>query len=123
MAIIPGLPGLRAEIIVNDIARKEYPPPADSHEDAPSSVTSYIEAADDSKFAIRIHIDRHFEYIEGDLCFGIRLDGEKVRNYLADEKNHKKGRILTVDYATAGSGENYVKREFFFSLLTTGNKI
>jgi hypothetical protein len=119
MAILAEYPGLEADVIVNNVACKEYPEPAESNEDTPNSVTKYIEVQDGVNFAVRLRIDHRFQHIQSDLCWGVLLDGQVMNELVLVKAIHANGTTQVIDHALGGSKGNFYHKKFFFSALNT----
>ncbi|KAF2430698.1 hypothetical protein EJ08DRAFT_697176 [Tothia fuscella] len=69
MAILSGVPGLTAEIRINNIALKEYPVPEEDNDDAPTKITKYVEAQEDANFKLYILVHSTYEHRESDIVY------------------------------------------------------
>jgi hypothetical protein len=123
MAILPGFPGLEADILVNDVARKEYPDPETSNEDSPSSVTTYIEAEEGAKFVVQLRRDHRFKYRANELCWSVRLDGKMVRSTLIKDGTEPFYGKSTIEDTRYQTDNGCFIKHFFFSTLTTSRQI
>ncbi|TLD18924.1 ATP-dependent RNA helicase [Venturia nashicola] len=121
MAILPGFPGLEADILVNDIARKEYIDPDSLDEDSPNTVTTYIEAEADVSFVVQLRRDHRFKYRSNELCCIVSLDGKKVRHLLLKDNTAVGYNAVSIDASYYENDMGSFKKKFFFSTLTTSD--
>jgi len=77
MAVLPFLPGLAVEIIVNDAPLSEYDDDSDTPA-SPTTVTRYIESTSGANFAIKVSLTEEFPFPAGNMLAEISLDGEVV---------------------------------------------
>lgn len=119
MAIIPGFPGLRAEIIAGGNACCEYSESGDANEDTATSVTRYIEAKDGENFKIVIEFLSDFKYRDFDIMAVVTVDGQVVQKPIWLKKcfpHYKR----TIEGVEADKGSGWKRRNFVFANLTTG---
>jgi len=124
MAILPDFPGLRVEIIVAGTPLQEYDLPNDTDEVTTNASTiKYVEATPGAEFAVHVTVDRKFKHAKYDLDYRVTIDGNKdlSRGKLMTKKHHVQGRTSTLGAIKFASGKQVIKRNFFFSTLTTGH--
>ncbi|KAI8934335.1 hypothetical protein NX059_009071 [Plenodomus lindquistii] len=78
MAIHPGHPGLKTEVLVNGRALKEYDDD-DEGEPKPGTVTKYIEAEADARYSISYHVPPQL-FESHDISVKLDIDGVNMRN-------------------------------------------
>jgi hypothetical protein len=120
MAIIESHPHIRAEIISNGAPLPEFV--NDDEEDAPDTVTKYIEAESGAEFAV--HVTLTAPYPETSILYEIKLDGKHVRGFFSKENNYN-GQSVT--FKTPGvshrDGEQWFVSKFCFSSLVIGTYV
>lgn len=119
MAILPGFPGLEADILVNGIARKEYVDPNSLDEDSPNTVTTFIEAEEDVNFVVQLRRDHRFKYRSNELRWSVSLDGKEVKNSVLDGIDGVGYGAAIIDASYYETADGSFKKKFFFSTLTT----
>ncbi|KAI4629253.1 uncharacterized protein J4E87_003515 [Alternaria ethzedia] len=77
MAVLPFLPGLAVEIIVNDAPLPEYNDDSDTPA-SPTTITRYVEATSGANFAIKVSVTKGYPFPKGDMEAKISLDGRAV---------------------------------------------
>ncbi|QDS76258.1 hypothetical protein FKW77_001479 [Venturia effusa] len=119
MAILPGFPGLKADILVNGVARREYVDPDSLDEDSPNTVTTYIEAEDDANFAVQFRRDHRFKYQSHELCCTVSLDGKTVSRIAVGNNADPSYGSTVIDASYYNTDNGSFKKKFLFSTLTT----
>ena len=126
MAVIPAVDSIQVQVLVNNVALKEYNPDDDEIEvkssDHDQLISRYIEAKNDAEFTVQLATDKKFGQLHKnvDLRFGICVDGKHMTSRMYARKKFLNGRLSTV------AGSRYysfgVPREkpFKFALLKIG---
>jgi len=84
MAVLPFLPGLEVEIIVNDVPLSEYDNDSDTPA-SPTTITKYVKATSGAHFAIKITLTEAFPFPKGDVQACISLDGRWLMGRIVRE--------------------------------------
>jgi hypothetical protein len=86
MAILPGCPGVRVEVIVSrSRSRQTLHEYEDNNSDTPpplNTITKYIEATSGAEFAIHLLFTYSYRYPVGHIEELIYLDGKAVESYI-----------------------------------------
>ncbi|KAI4700112.1 hypothetical protein J4E81_004148 [Alternaria sp. BMP 2799] len=114
MAVLPFLPGLAVEIVVNGASLPEY----DDNSDTPASptmVTKYVEATSGANFTIEVLLMEEFPFPKGHLEAEISLDGRVFMCELIREDQFFNDHLMEGRHSQVGQ---YAKtQKFFFTEL------
>ena len=117
MAVLPFLPGLAVEIVVNGASLPEY----DDNSDTPASptmVTKYVEATSGANFTIEVLLMEEFPFPKGHLEAEISLDGRVFMCELIREDQFFNDHLMDGRHSQVGQ---YPKtQKFFFAELEIG---
>jgi hypothetical protein len=117
MAIIDAIPGLKAEVIVNDTPLQEYPDP-DASVDS-KKTTAYIEAQSGRTFYVLIKFDDNFSTVYG-VRLETRLDGKKFSSQFMRAENLTRPEGFQSRSAVSSIHGNWHKSMMMFSPLAVG---
>jgi hypothetical protein len=129
MAVLPRLPGLTVDIVVNGAPQVEYEPSQDDvTNDDSYTTTRYIEAEAGSNFEVNFRVapafKSGFDFQKYDLCCEVWIDGLHSRSRVFSKEALKKvsldGRTEVIDGVVVGSGTDWKMRKFTFSELVAG---
>ncbi|KAI4932744.1 hypothetical protein J4E85_003144 [Alternaria conjuncta] len=114
MAVLPFLPGLAVEIVVNGASLPEY----DDNSDTPASptmITKYVEATSGANFTIEVLLMEEFPFPKGHLEAEISLDGRVFMCELIREDQFFNDHLMDGRHSQVGQ---YPKtQKFFFAKL------
>lgn len=118
MAIVPGVPGLKIEVVSNGTPLREYNDPDDTSPG--NTVTKYVEAISGATFAIRYTIDPTFQYLHDAAKLQMRLDGNKVFSRHIRKESHRE-HCEVFDGCLSLENDKSYKRKFCFMEVSLGN--
>lgn len=124
MAILSGLPGATAEVVVDGQALKEYPD-EDDPGNSPKTTSVYVESVPGTEFSLRCTFGRNFPFRCNDLLYETVIDGD------ASEAAHRKKELFdnrgesVVEAARLRGVENgrCITKSFTFQTLSIGQPI
>lgn len=126
MAILPSIPGLKVEVLVDGAVTREYP---DDKTEEANTTTHYIEAVSGATFKINCYFTSEFS--KNDMGKGVKmdiwLDGERVCNRIFRARLGFDGKGHCCKGAEhCSSGKEYLERfrfsEFKIGTYKTGLK-
>ncbi|KAF2117500.1 hypothetical protein BDV96DRAFT_679310 [Lophiotrema nucula] len=116
MAVLPDLPTLEVEIVVDGEALKEYDDP-DPPFSAPNTITKFVEATSGTEFSIKLHFTRDFPQ-DYAVKAQVLLDGKRVTN-----KRYRIKRLSgshNIGGVTSKDNDDWYLQKFRFSELDIG---
>jgi len=126
MAVIPAVKWIDVQVLVNDVALKEYNADDDELElkrdDHDRFISRYVEAMTDAEFIVKIMIDEKSQRLPkgGGLAFTVTIDGECLETRTLRRKDFRKGYQLDfAGYRYYANGRAHEKA-FKFSQLNIG---
>jgi hypothetical protein len=123
MAIIPGVQGLKVDILVDRYPAPEYVDPDETdfeNGDGTRTITKFIEAQSNAEFTVRFTLSPGFPYQRHDIIFQVYLDGEWM-----DGASFRLNTLRSFQVAEL-TGQRYVRnnqwfqRNFKFAQLNIG---
>jgi hypothetical protein len=117
MAIIPGLPGLKFDVVVRGVPLEEHTDTEEEH--PPGTIAKYIEAKSGAEFEIRYTVTQPFP--SHDILFEYYLDGKYTRGSFAFKKDFSGYRNShTIAGVNTVKGDVWFLQRFCFSELNIG---
>jgi hypothetical protein len=120
MAIIPGVPGLEVEVLINEEPVKEYED--EDAEEVPTvsgSVAKYIESQTGAEFSFRCKFSKDSSLQNDDLAIIFSIDGTESVKHLCRKKNLPWEPILKLGHRYWKDDEWFLKK-FTFTELNIG---
>jgi hypothetical protein len=117
MAIIDAIPGLKAEVIVNNTPLQEYPDPDTSID--PKKTTTYIEAQSGCTFHVLVKFFDNFPAAYG-VRLETRLDGKKFTSQIFRTEILKRPEGHKSNAAMSNIRGRWHQSAMLFSPLTVG---
>ena len=116
MAVLPFCPGLTVEIFVNGEPLPEYDGISDTSA-APNSITKYVEAKTDARFAHKFTFTDAFLFPSGDIRTSIYFDGDLICGKLTKtaELFMSNGHETSTRFSRVG--DRRMKQDFLFEEL------
>ncbi|KAI9714410.1 MAG: hypothetical protein M1820_000371 [Bogoriella megaspora] len=120
MAIISALRGVTVQVHMGGQSCTEYADDDDSshQHETQNRVSKYIEAKSGQQFAIRIDVDKAYEYTVQPLCVRLFIDGSKMASSILTPELLLNRPCTVFTGATFQESEGMKLRPFIFSALT-----
>jgi len=117
MAIVPDVPGLQVEIVVDGTTLHEHVNP--DEEESGNTVTRYIEAVSGAEFAVQYRFGPEFKAKHA-ASIHVYVDGECLRRSLINKKKHKNGKNHLITGPRVKEGNGFYVSNFCFAELNIG---
>lgn len=122
MAVINGVPGLRATVRVNGAALAEYDD-TESEPSPPNTVTKYIESVDGAEFTILTEVldEYTWGYKDHELVVNVFLDGKCLSGRAFRVLSSSRQFDCSGTKVKMADTDQWMFRKFKFAPLNTGN--
>jgi hypothetical protein len=126
MAVIPGMPQVRADIVVNGQPLPEYLNEDDGEAVTSTSITKYVECQPGTRFGIRTNIAslgrRHLGGANS-VDVNYYVDGQDRSGVVLPHPWQQSHAIYTHDAARHKEGGTWMERDFMFTDLVTSMSV